>query len=291
MTLDWSAVGDYACAIAFGGLVAIGELASRYRDSPARALQSRPGLLYIGINGAAAGFALMLIHTFHWTLSASPDHAAIRWTQILTAGFGSIAFFRTSLFTVRAGDHDVAVGPSTFLQIVLRASDSAVDRLQAKERSDIVTEVMGKVSFAHSNAALPAFCLALMQNVAAEDQKRLADKVLQIASAQVEDKVRSLMLGLALLDLVGDDVLETAAKALRDLIQNPKANAGADAANAPAAGAGGVANPPPAPAVVVANAPPNAAAEGAANPAMPIGNGGDPPPAVGNPPPAGADKP
>jgi hypothetical protein len=265
--LDWSAAGDYAYAGAFGVAVAIGELASRYRDSPARTLQSRPGLLYMGINGAAAGFALMLIHTFHWKLSASSDPAAVRWTDILTAGFGSIAFFRTSLFTVRAGDHDVAVGPSTFLQIVMRASDSAVDRQQAQERADVVTKVMGDVSFARAKAALPAFCLALMQNVAPEDQKHLGDKVVEIANAQVEDSVRSLMLGLALLDLLGEDVLKAAATSLGARIRNPPAGGGG----------GGAANPAPA----------AGAAGGAANPAMPIGGGGDPPPAVGDPPPAG----
>jgi len=286
--LDWNAALDYGCAIAFGVLVAIGELASRYRDAPARALQSYPGMLYMGINGAAAGFALMLIHAFHWKLSASTDPVAIGWTQILTAGFGSVAFFRTSLFTVRAGDHDVAVGPSTFLQIVMRASDSAVDRAQAQERSDTVTKVMANVSFKLSNVALPAYCLALMQNVAAEDQKHLGEKVAQIASAQVGDSVQSLMLGLAVLDLVGEDVLKAAAGSLGALIKNSPVGVGlgggvadptlaAGGANAARAGAAEkAANSATLLAAEGANAVPTGTSEGAAKPAMAsVAEGGD----------------
>jgi hypothetical protein len=39
-----------------------------------------------------------------------------------------MAFFRTSLFVVRAGDRDVGVGPSGFLRIFLAAADRSVDR-------------------------------------------------------------------------------------------------------------------------------------------------------------------
>lgn len=44
------------------------------------------------------------------------------------AGVSAMAFFRSSLFVVRAGDRDVGVGPSGFLQIFLTAADRAVDR-------------------------------------------------------------------------------------------------------------------------------------------------------------------
>jgi hypothetical protein len=45
---------DALYAMTFGSLVAIGELVSRYRDHPIRAVRSLPGLTYIGINAAAA---------------------------------------------------------------------------------------------------------------------------------------------------------------------------------------------------------------------------------------------
>ncbi len=74
-----------------------------------------------------------------------------------------MAFFRTSLLVVRAGDRDVAIGPSGFLQIFLTAADRAVDRKRAAARSDAVAEVMKRVDFTKALKALPPYCLALMQ--------------------------------------------------------------------------------------------------------------------------------
>jgi YD repeat-containing protein len=60
------------------------------------------------VNIIASVAALGLIHWYGWFGSA-------RLTQILMAGVSAMAFFRTSLFVVRAGDRDVGVGPSGFL--------------------------------------------------------------------------------------------------------------------------------------------------------------------------------
>ena len=93
------------------------------------------------INGAASLGALGLIHANGWFSSS-------RWTQILMAGVSAMAFFRTSLFVVRAGDRGVGVGPSGFLQIFLGAADRSVDRTRAKARSDAVARVMEGVYYA-----------------------------------------------------------------------------------------------------------------------------------------------
>lgn len=107
---------DYVAVALLGGLVGAGELSSRYRDAPGRALYTRPVLFYILLNIAASVIALALTHTFGWTFGASgkPGDATVRWTQVLVAGIGAMALFRTSLFTVRAGDRDIAVGPGSF---------------------------------------------------------------------------------------------------------------------------------------------------------------------------------
>ena len=75
-----------------------------------------------------------------------------------------MAFFRTSIFVVHAGDRDVAVGPSGFPQIFLSAADRAVDRLLAAVRSDSVGKIMKDVDYAKAVQALPPCCLALMQS-------------------------------------------------------------------------------------------------------------------------------
>ena len=45
-----------------------------------------------------------------------------------------MALFRTSLFTVRAGDRDVGVGPGSLLQTLRDAVDREVDRARGQAR-------------------------------------------------------------------------------------------------------------------------------------------------------------
>jgi hypothetical protein len=118
--MNWSWL-DWVAVALIGGIVGTSELISRYKDDPWAAVRSWPARFYIGVNCAASMGALGLIHANGWFGPA-------RWTQILMAGVSAMAFFRTSLFVVRAGDRDVAVGPNGFLQIFLAAADRAVDR-------------------------------------------------------------------------------------------------------------------------------------------------------------------
>jgi hypothetical protein len=86
-----------------GAFVGTGELISRYRDAPARALRCPPALLYIAVNSAAACAAYGLVDAFDLTFGAAPG-SPTRWTRVLVAGFGAMALFRSSLFTVRVGE-------------------------------------------------------------------------------------------------------------------------------------------------------------------------------------------
>src|SRR5579859_4289744 len=132
--LDWAAVA------VLGGVVGASELISRYKDNPGAAIKNWPAIFYVAINCAASVGALGLIHAYSW-------FGQSRWTQLLMAGISAMAFFRSSLFVVRAGDRDVGVGPSGFLQIFLGAADRAVDRNRAAARSDAVAEVMKGVDY------------------------------------------------------------------------------------------------------------------------------------------------
>jgi len=139
---------DYLAAAILGGLVGSGELASRYRDAPGRALYTGPALIYIALNIASSALALALIRAYGWAFGAGvqPGGASLRWTQVLVAGIGAMALFRASLFTVRAGDRDIAVGPASFLQVFREAADRAVDRVRAAERGKEVARLMKAVS-------------------------------------------------------------------------------------------------------------------------------------------------
>jgi len=136
------------------------------------------------------------------------------------AGVSAMAFFRTSLFVVRAGDRDVGVGPSRFLQIFLTAADRAVDRKRAAARSDAVADVMKGIDFMKAFTALPPCCVALMQNVSTEDQKVLERVLEALVKRDTEARVKSLLLGIELINVVGVDVLTTAVKSLGEQIRS-----------------------------------------------------------------------
>jgi len=71
-----------------------------------------------------------------------------------------MAFFRSSLFTIRVGDKDVPLGLGLILQVLLDVTDRAVDRGRARPRALLVGKVMDKVLFKKAQVALPAYCFA-----------------------------------------------------------------------------------------------------------------------------------
>lgn len=208
-----SQILDFAVAALLGLLVGLAELVSRYRDAPQQVLYARPALLYLSINGAASAFALALTHFYGWNFGATAS--AARWTQVLVAGVGAMALFRTSLFAVRAGDKDIGVGPSTFLQIFLDAADREVDRLRALARSKSVAKLMEGVDYQKASDVLVPFCLALMQNVPKGEQQKLEEAVKLLAAQMLDTGIKVRILGLHLIGVIGAEVLEAAVETLR----------------------------------------------------------------------------
>lgn len=210
--MDWSWL-DWAVVAVLGGVVGASELISRYKDNPGAAIRNWSAIFYVAINSAASVGALGLVHVNGW-------FSVSRWTQILMAGISAMAFFRTSLFVVRAGDRDVGIGPSGFLQIFLTAADRAVDRRRAAARSEAVIQAMKDVDYSKAKVALPPYCLALMQNVSQEDQLELDRSLKDLDGGPAEPSVKSLLLGIELLNVVGADVLTTAVKSLGEQIRS-----------------------------------------------------------------------
>lgn len=209
---DWIVVGI------LGAIIGATEIISRYRDEPVEALATLPGFVYLVINIAATLFALFLTRLFGWTFGASTE-AGIRWVQVFAAGFGAMALLRASFFTVRVGEEEVSVGPSKFLQTILISVDEGVDRERARSRSNRVSRIMADVSFEKAYQALPAYCFALMQNLPQEVQEEFANQTVLIRNGEMTERIKSLLLGLALMNIVGDNVLVTAVEALGDEIR------------------------------------------------------------------------
>jgi len=210
----------FAAAGVLGALVGTAELMSRYRDRPSALLGVASAWFYVLLNAAASGGVLWLIRAFDWRFgSSSPDQTAA--LQVLVAGLAALALFRSSLFNVRIGDQEVGVGPNLILAMLLGVADRGVDRVRAKDRSQQVTRIMRGVRFARARVALPAFCLALLQNLPEQEQQDLATAVESLAASEMTDTQKSYALGLLLINIVGPDVLEGAVTALGEEIGEP----------------------------------------------------------------------
>lgn len=207
---------DYFAAAVLGGLVGSAELVSRYRDAPARAVLNLPAAIYIALNVCASLAALFLILTYDWRFGLTSTGAALRWAQIGVAGTGAMALFRTSLFTLHAGDRDIGIGPSSFLQIFRDASDRAVDRLRAKARGEEVSKLMTGIDFEKAFAGLPPYCLTLMQNVSPDDQVALTKALTALDGTDIDPDIKVRILALQLMNLVGFNVLSAAVESLRE---------------------------------------------------------------------------
>jgi hypothetical protein len=113
------------------------------------------------------------------------------------------------------------VGPAALLQIFLAAADRGVDRLRAQSRASKVAVLMKEVDYAKARRALPALCLALMQNVPPEEQQKLARALAILDQLEVTASIKSRLLGLELIDVVGEDVLKAAVDSLGAEISSP----------------------------------------------------------------------
>jgi hypothetical protein len=172
--------------------------------------------------------ALAIIHLYGWKFGITSGGAALRWGQVGIAGTGAMALFRTSLFTVHAGDRDIGVGPSSFLQIFREASDRAVDRLRARARGEQVSKLMAGIDYPKAAEGLPPYCLALMQNVPDEEQVKLLQAISLLDKEQVDASIKVRILGLLLMNVVGPSVLMAAVESLREEMKKA-AGAGAGA--------------------------------------------------------------
>ena len=207
----WTNAVEYLVVGGLAGLVGYGELVSRYQDSPGRLFGASSTPVYILVNLASGMAALGIVQATGVLKDTSPS-----WLfEILLASFGAIAFFRTSLFTVRVGGTDVGIGPSALLQSLLSATDRMVDRDQAEGRAVDVAGIMRMVDYTKARAALPVLCLILVQSLTPSDQESLGRQIDSLDKRQdVDDNSKSIILGVYLIRTVGPDVLERSVSAL-----------------------------------------------------------------------------
>ncbi len=208
---------DFLIVAIVGGLLGMCELLSRYRDEPWRAIYNIPAIVYVLINAVAATLALWLLNVLEPRFGLDPvkDADKLRLTWILVGGLGAMAFFRSSFFIFRVGDKDVPLGPSLIMQVLLDVTDRAVDRGRAAPRGMFVSDIMNGIDYDKASLALPAYCFALMQNVTQQEQSTIGQQVNALKSSTMIPEIKIYLLGLVLLNIVGEEVLKEAVKNLR----------------------------------------------------------------------------
>jgi hypothetical protein len=208
---------DYVSAGLLGAAFGLSELVSRYRDGPGKAIRSTPSVTYVLINAIVAAGSLFVVKTFGWSFGTqgTSDEAKVRTVQVLVTGFAAMGLLRSSFFTVRVGNQDVGIGLSAAVQAFLKAADAAVDRHRSMQR-DLAVNKMSEVRFDVAVAVLPAYCLGLMQNLPKDEQASLLRDVENIRRLKVIEPLKSKLLCLAIMNVVGEQVLAAATASLAD---------------------------------------------------------------------------
>jgi hypothetical protein len=211
---------NYLLAGLIGAAVGAVELLGRYKDNPWAALREPSALLYLCVNAGASLLAFHCVTVFEIRMGIAEAGGAAKLAllQVFLAGLSAMAFFRTSLFTVKVADVDLPVGPGLVLQILLNVTDRSVDRGRALPRAGDIPRIMAGVDFAKGAEALPSFCFGIMQNVGTDEQSAARSQVAIISQSSLSNTLKANLLGLLIVNLVGKDVLESAVTALREEI-------------------------------------------------------------------------
>lgn len=214
--MGWSLTAeyyDYLIVMLLGSLVGFVEIISRYPDAPFKTAMTWPGLLYMSVNALVATAALWLIRLYGGTFvpveNASPEIR--RWTQVFVAGLGAMAIFRSSLLMVGKEGDEVSIGPNAVLKILLSAIDREVDRFRGQERAQSVKMIMESIDYEDAIQDLTVVSKALMQNLSEDDSKKIdeAKKKFEILT-DIDVGTRKYLLGLHIMDVVGEDILRQA---------------------------------------------------------------------------------
>jgi hypothetical protein len=212
---------EAAVVVLFGGMVGIGELLSRFPANPSEAIKTKSSWLYVAVNALAAVTAFVIINLQSWTFGAS-GAVTIQLTQVLVAGFGAMALFRASLFTVKIGDSNVAIGPLAFLQVLLDTAERSVQRQLATDMNDDALRWLRDVPYGKAKTTLPLLCAQLDDTVSDSSLALVNRTIVSIDQAQdVSDPLKALELGLVLIRVYGDQTMLAAVKDLRQDLALP----------------------------------------------------------------------
>ena len=91
-----------------------------------------------------------------------------------------------------------------------------MDRVRARAGGLAVGKLMEGIDYRKASEGLIPYCLALMQNVPDDEQKKLFHALELPNKEQIDGAIKVRILGLHLMNVVGPDVLTAAVEALRN---------------------------------------------------------------------------
>ena len=212
--------GEFVAVAILGIAVGLAEVLSRYREAPLQAALTRPALSYMGLNGLVSLAVLWGFGIFGVSFNLDdPTQEAV--ARVVVAGFGALAFVRSS-FTFRTSHNAVSIGPGETLDTFFEALDLEISRTLAAEKATKAAETMASLEYEEAEEALPLLCIQLLRgSLSAEDQSRLGEDAAALAQLQIAPEVKKSILGVMLLNAVGEGVLEAAARSLVDSRPSP----------------------------------------------------------------------
>jgi hypothetical protein len=210
----------YLAAFALGLTVAYTELMGRYRDAPLAVLRHPLCFVYALVNAGVSVLALYCIDVA--AVFSDPWTGWVAVQAVLLAGLSGLAFLRSSIFTVRVGGSDIAVGPAAAIQVLQKAVDMTYDRNCAQRRMALVAQIMQGVSYLLAAEALPTACFNALQNASSEDKQQIAAEIKELTASTADNNAKALALGLILLDVFGADLLRGAVASLGSSLHQPE---------------------------------------------------------------------
>ena len=197
----------YIIVFLIGFIFGFSELLNRYKNVKAIFFQIS-SLIYLVINGGASVLAYFIIEDQKIELGSLGENS---FGKVVIAGLSAMVILRSSFLNFKVGDKNYDAGLAMIVQIFLNHADRMFDQITSKAKLTRISPIMNKVEFKDVEKALPLICLSIMQNVPLDEQKRLGEEVGNLSSkSDIDDKVKSLCLGIILEKFVGVELLEKA---------------------------------------------------------------------------------
>ncbi|MCP4545783.1 MAG: hypothetical protein GY835_04870 [bacterium] len=202
-------------AAGLGVLVAAGELVSRYRDEPGKALGNWPGFGYMAFNAGIGVIAYLIV--CHIPDPSGEGSILGQLGSALVGGLGGITIMRAKFFTIRIGDVRKSIGPGNLIDTLLDYFDRQIDRQRALDRFRLVRELMKDIDFYKAAHYAKVQIAGALQNPSVADREKMGVRFREIADGDFPMREKAHALGFLILDLMGEDFL-------RDLFRDNRAD-------------------------------------------------------------------